>query len=387
MTSVSRRTRYFAIALLLLAVLAAAAFAYREQLARLSAVLTLFDQDRIVDNFSHMDALFETRPIPVQREAVPLPEGPRLAMPDDWEDWLGRRAVTGAIVLKDGERVHESYHLGTGQDDLRISWSVAKSYLSALVGIVHAQGKIDDLDDPVTKYAPRLAGTAYDGATVRNVLQMSTGVVFDEDYLDFWSDINKMGRVLALGASMDAFAAGLTETDAPPGDHWRYVSIDTHILSMVVRGATGGSLPDLLAEELLDPMGVYGDPYYLSDGYGVAFALGGLNMTLRDYARLGELFRNGGRFFGTQIVPEDWVLESTLPSAKTDPGRLQYGYQWWMPADARTGEFMARGIYGQYVYVDRQSGTVVAVTGADLLFRDAGAFDDSLQMFRRLNAL
>lgn len=382
-----RSARILAVLAVVLAVLAGVGFAYREQIVRLGAVLTLFDEDRIVRNFSHMDVLFETVPIPVSRRADPLPEAPALTLPEDWEPWLQRRAVTGAIVLKDGQRVHESYHLGTGRDDLRISWSMAKSYLSALVGIVVTQGKIDSLDDQVTKYAPRMAGSAYDGATVRNVLQMSTGVVFDEDYLDFWSDINKMGRVLALGASMDAFAADLTETEAPPGEAWKYVSIDTHVLAMVVRGATGRSLPDLLGEDLLTPMGVYGEPYYLSDGYGVAFALGGLNMTLRDYARLGEMFRNGGRLSGRQIVPEAWVIESTTPSARTAPGKLQYGYQWWMPADAHDGEFMARGIYGQYIYVDRPSGTVVAVTAADLTFREAGAFDDSLQMFRRIAAL
>ncbi|MBV6635834.1 MAG: serine hydrolase [Mameliella sp.] len=349
--------------------------------------MTLFDEGEIVDNFSHMDRLFETVPIPVTTRAEPLPVGPAMEMPAEWQDWLDRRAVTGAIVLRNGEVVHESYHLGTGAEDLRISWSVAKSYLSALFGILVAQGHVDSLDDPVVKYAPQLKGSAYEGATIRNVLQMSTGVVFDEDYLDFWSDINKMGRILALGGSMDGFAAGLTETDQPPGERWRYVSIDTHVLSMVARGATGKQLPDLLAENLLDPMGTYGKPYYLSDGYDVAFALGGLNLMLRDYARLGEMFRDGGRLQGKQIVPEDWVIESTTPSARTAPGRLQYGYQWWMPSDARDGEFMARGIYGQYVYVDRQSGTVVAVTGADRRFREAGAFDDALQMFRRLAGL
>jgi len=226
--------------------------------------------------------------------------------------------------------------------------------------------------------------SAYDAATLRNVLQLSTGVVFDEDYLDFWSDINKMGRILALGGSMDDFATDLTETDLPPGEAWRYVSIDTHVLSMVLRGATGRTLPDLLAEHLLNPMGTYGNPYYLSDGYGVAFALGGLNVTLRDYARLGEMFRNGGRLQGRQIVPEDWVRDSTTPSAKTAPGALQYGYQWWIPADARDGEYMARGIYGQYVYINPKRETVVAITAADLGFREDGAFEDALQMLRRL---
>ncbi|MBY6162825.1 beta-lactamase family protein [Mameliella alba] len=379
------KRRLAAFVLILLAALAGAGFAFRNELTRLRATMTLFDETEIVHNFSHMDQLFESVPIPVHSRATPLPQGRPLEPPADWQAWLDRRAVTGAIVLRDGKIVHESYHLGTQPEDLRISWSVAKSYLSALFGILLAQGHVDSLDDPVVKYAPHLKDSAYDRATIRNVLQMSTGVIFDEDYLDFWSDINKMGRILALGGSMDGFAAGLTQTDQAPGQQWRYVSIDTHVLSMVARGATGKRLPDLLAEDLLMPMGVYGKPYYLTDGYGIAFALGGLNLMLRDYARLGDMFRDYGRLQGKQIVPEDWVIESTTPSARTAPGKLQYGYQWWMPSDAREGEFMARGIYGQYVYVDRQSGTVVAITAADRAFREAGAFDDALQMFRRLS--
>ncbi|WP_417210130.1 serine hydrolase domain-containing protein [Antarctobacter sp.] len=378
------RRRAASIGLILLIGIAGAGYVYREEVHRLRATMTLFDEGEIVENFSHMDRLFETVPIPVQTRATGLLRGPDMALPAQWQDWLTRRAVTGVIVLKDGTVRHESYHLGTGPDDLRISWSIAKSYLSSLFGMLLAQGDVDSLDDPVTKYAPALVGSAYDGASIRNVIQMSTGVVFDEDYLDFWSDINKMGRVLALGGSMDGFAAGLDARDQPPGEVWRYVSIDTHVLSMVARGATGRDLPDLLAEHVLDPMGVEGEPYYLSDGYGVAFALGGLNMVLRDYARLGEVFRDGGRLNGRQIVPEPWVMESTTPSAKTAPGKLKYGYQWWMPSDARAGEFMARGIYGQYVYVDRQSGTVVAMTAADRNFRETGAFDDALQMLRHL---
>ncbi|WP_323772189.1 serine hydrolase [Antarctobacter sp.] len=378
------RRRAAAMGLILLIGVAGTGYGYRDEVQRLRATMTLFDEGEIVENFSHMNRLFETVPIPVQTRATPLPRRPDMTMPPEWQDWLTRRAVTSVIVLKDGAVRHESYHLGTGPDDLRVSWSIAKSYLSSLFGILLAQGHVGSLDDPVTKYAPGLMGSAYDGATIRNVLQMSTGVVFDEDYLDFWSDINKMGRILALGGSMDGFAAGLDARDQPPGGVWRYVSIDTHVLSMVARGATGRDLPDLLTEYLLDPMGVEGEPYYLSDGYGVAFALGGLNMVLRDYARLGEVFRDGGRLNGRQIVPETWVMESTAPSAKTAPGKLKYGYQWWMPSDAREGEFMARGIYGQYVYVDRQSGTVVAMTAADRSFRKAGAFDDALQMLRRL---
>ena len=365
---------------------AAIGFWKREEMARLMAVNTLFAEDRIVWNFSHMAELFRTVPIPVDGAPEPLPEGPAMVLPEGWQDWLDRRAVTGVVVLHDGAVVHEGYHMGTAREDARISWSVAKSYLSALFGILHAQGAIESLEDPVVRYAPTLKGGAYDKARVIDVLQMSSGVSFDEDYLDFWSDINKMGRVLALGSSMDGFTADLSGTFAEPGAQWQYVSIDTHVLGMVLRGATGRDIASLMGEHVLGPLGAYGEPRYITDGYGVAFVLGGLLLTTRDYARMGEMFRQDGVFMGRQIVPADWARASTTPSARTAPGDWQYGYQWWIADDAPEGEFMARGTYGQYVYVDKASGVVIALNAADRAFRQAGADDDALQMFRRVAA-
>ncbi|SEK93417.1 CubicO group peptidase, beta-lactamase class C family [Roseivivax marinus] len=365
--------------------LGAVALWKKEELSRLLAVNRLFDADRIVWNFSHMDALFETVTVPRDgADVISLSLGPPLDPPDGFRDWLDRRAVTGLVVLSDGERVLEDYRLGTDADDLRISWSVAKSFLSALVGVIVEDGDIPDLDAPVTEYVPGLAGSAYDGVTIRQVMQMTSGVEFDEDYLDFWSDINRMGRVLALGRSMDGFAAGLEDRVRAPGEAWEYVSIDTHVLAMVVRGATGRALPTLMSERIMTPLGVERDPYYITDGYGTAFALGGLNMTTRDYARMGQMVANGGTLGGRRIVPAEWIAESTTPSAPTAPGAIGYGYQWWIPADARPGEVLARGIYGQYVYIDSAANVVVAINAADRRFREDGAFEDALQMMRAL---
>lgn len=371
--------------LILLIVAAGLAVWKREQIARLHAVITLFEADRIVGNFSHMDQAFLTAPVPRGDGPVaPLPPGQAADLPAEVTDWIETRSVTGLLVLKDGQLVHESYHQGTGPDDLRISWSMAKSYLSVLFGVLHDEGVIPDLYAPVTEYAPELAGSAYDGATILDVLQMSSGVTFDEDYLDFWSDINKMGRVLALGRSMDGFAAALTEQDAPPGQAWHYVSIDTHIVGMVIRGATGRGVPELLAEKVIGPLGVEAAPYYVTDGYGVAFVLGGLNATLRDYARFGLMVEQGGVLDGRRIVSEAWITQSVVPSAKTAPGKTGYGYQWWIPKSPRPGEVYARGIYGQYIYIDRTRNLVIATTGADRLFREPGVHDGNIAVFRAI---
>ncbi len=382
-----KRLMWFGWRALMFLALAAAALALwkRQEIARLLAVNSLFSENRIVVNFSSMDSIFPNRRM--QRGDAPpspLPRGTPVRLPDAVDNWIRARNVTALVVLKDGRIVADDYFLGTGPDDLRISWSVAKSWLSALFGILLEEGAIGSLDDPVTGYVPELRGSAYEGATIRNVLNMASGIAFNEDYLDYHSDINRMGRVLALGGSMDAFATGQNRRRDEPGRSWLYVSIDTHVIGMVIRGATGRSIPELMEEKLIVPMGLEKAPYYITDGKGVAFVLGGLNMTTRDYARLGLMFLQDGELNGRRIVPRAWVAASTAPSAPTEPGAEQYGYQWWLPADAAEGEFFARGIYGQYVYVNRPRGVVIAVNAADRGFREEGVAEQNIAMFRQI---
>lgn len=356
----------------------------RDEIARLWAVNGLFEAESIVQNFSHMDTLFFHRALSRGEGPVsPLPPGPPAPLTPEVQKWIKDRSVTGLVALKNGALVHESYYLGTGAEDLRISWSVAKSFLSALFGVIEAEGAIASLDDPVVKYAPLLAGSAYDGATIRDVLTMSSGVEFNEDYLDFNSDINKMGRVLALGGSMDGFAAGLKERAAEPGARFHYVSIDTHVLGMVIRGATGQDIPELLESRILHPLGLEAAPYYLTDGDGVSFVLGGLNLRTRDYARFGQMVLRGGKWQGIQVVPEPWVIAMTSPQARDGSA---YGFQWWIPPDASPGEVMAQGIYGQYIYINPGLGVVIAVNSADRGFEDPGVYDGNIARLRAMAA-
>lgn len=369
--------------LLLVIVIAGLAAWKAEEVNRLMSVLSLFSEEKIVSNFSTMDAAFLSVNLG-DNDTPPsdLTVGAAQPLPPEVDQWVNDRAVTGLVVLKNGVLVFEDYYSGTAANDLRINWSVSKSYLSALFGILLAEGGFESLDEPVTKYAPTLSDTAYKDARIKDVLQMSSGVQFDEDYLAFFSDINKMGRVLALGGSMDRFAAKQNNSFAAPGDRWRYVSIDTHVIGMVIRGATGRDIPDLLAEKIIDPMGLEVAPYYLTDGYGVAFVLGGLNTTTRDNARFGQMMANGGRWNGQQIVPQQWVDASTTASANTNAGQIGYGYQWWIPVGSQPGQFMARGIYGQYIYIDRINNVVIAVHSADRNFRDPGVSVENETIFR-----
>lgn len=356
----------------------------RDDIARLLAVNSLFDADRVVHNFSHMDDLFFHAPLSRGNGPVsPLPMGTQATLSAEAEQWIKDRTVTGLVMLKNGQVVQDRYFQGTTADDLRISWSVAKSFLSSLWGVLDAEGLMPPLDAQVVDFAPGLKGSAYDGATIRDVMTMSSGVAFNEDYLDFWSDINRMGRVLALGGSMDDFAASLKTREAAPGSRWHYVSIDTHVIGMVIRGATGKDMNDLMNTRILEPLGLEAAPYYLTDGDGVSFVLGGLNLRTRDFARLGQMILQGGQWQGKQVVPAAWVKAMTSPQPKD--GTL-YGFQWWIPPNPTPGEVMAEGIYGQWIYINPALGVVIAVNSADLGFEGDGVNDATIAMLRAMAA-
>lgn len=350
------------------------------KIQRLKTVNSLFDEDKIVQNFSHMDAAFLHNDLEISGEPFVWPEAPE-ALPEtvkiagkdqNLEKLLGLMETTAFIVIKDGKILNENYYLGTEKDDLRISWSVAKSFMSGLYGQALQDGDIISLDDTVETYVPAFKGSAYEGASIRNVLNMASGVKFNEDYMDPKSDINKMGRVLGLGQSMDAFAAGLTERETEPGTRWQYVSIDTHVAAMVLRAATGKSLHTMFNETYGANLGFGKAPYYLTDGENVAFALGGLNLRTRDYAKFGQLFLQKGQWNGKQVVPAEWVADSTRFSAPSMSDRgVGYGYQWWVPMPQEgpnKGDFFAVGIYGQYIYVNPEANIVIAKNAAHRTF-------------------
>ncbi len=355
-------------------------------LKRLFAVNTLFSAKKIIHNFSNMDQAFLNTPVSRGDAAVSeFCPGNRLPLTLEIEKWIFECQVTALVVLKDAKLAYQNYYLGTHENDLRISWSVAKSFLSALTGILLEEGEIEDLDDLVVKYVPSLEKSAYESVSLRNILQMSSGVLFDEEYLDKNSDINRMGRELALGGTLDGFAKSLKQRFAEPGEIMQYVSIDTHVIGMVLRGATGRSIPDLLSDKIIKHLGFEREPYYLTDGEGVAFALGGLNLTTRDYARFGLMIQQDGEYGGKQVVPKSWIRKSTMASSKTLPGEDRYGYQWNIASNnPKKGEFFARGVYGQYIYIDRNARVVIAVNSANRNFLNDGVGDYNIEVFRTI---
>ncbi len=293
----------------------------------------------------------------------------------DSEVFLEDTATVGLLVVQDDRILLERYQRGHSAAGRHIAWSVSKSVVSALFGIAVAEGHVRDIMQPVTDYLPELEGSGYDGVPIKHVLQMSSGVRFNEDYGDPFSDINRMGRAMAMGSTLLEFAATLTR-EREPGTVQHYVSIDTQVLGTILVRATGQSLASLTSEKLWRPLGMESDAYWMLDGAGMEMAFGGLNGSLRDYSRFGRLYLNGGSWNGRQIVPEAWVNASITPdAAHLMPGpkpntsnQMGYGYQWWIPAQP-DGDFMALGVYNQMIYVDPRNRLVIVKNSANRDFQ------------------
>ena len=329
-------------------------------------------------NFRQLSTVYPVRVIRRAPTPSPLPAGPAIELPESFEfqgatlntaAFLAEMETTGLIVIRDGRVAYERYSLGNDATTQSIAWSVSKSFASALIGIAVGEGAIASVEDPVTRYAPELAGGAYDGVRLKDVLQMSSGARWNEDYSDPNSDVGAYGRVMSTGGSLDAFAAGLVR-EREPGTFNRYNSTDTHVLGLVLRRATKRSLAEYLCEKLWQPLGMEADGFWMVDAMGAEMAGVGLNAVLRDYARLGCCYLNGGAWNGVQVVPREWVAASVTPDAPhLMPGPratallpMGYGYQWWVPDDS--GAYSAIGVYNQFVWVDPASRTVIAKTSA-----------------------
>jgi len=254
-----------------------------------------------------------------------------------------------------------------------MSMSVAKSFISALVGIALSEGAIKSLQDPINRYVPKLAGSAYEGVCIKDVLQMSSGARWNEDYTDPTSEIFGLSAALGAGGSLDDFMSKMVR-ERTPGTLCMYDSADTQALAMLVAGATGRSITDYMQEKLYEPLGMESPGYWITDSVGREMAFAGLLLTARDFAKLGELYRNGGKWNGRQIVPSEYVAASVKADAPhLMPGRPMvgdhalgpgYGYQWWLP-EGDLGDFSGIGVYNQYVYVDPSRGVVIVKLSAN----------------------
>ena len=371
---------------------------YKRELDRLSFASSLFTGAEQYENFGRMADMFPVATMHAAETPFEFADGAPIGLPDsftygdqsvDTEAFLAETDTSALLVLKDGKVRFERYMLTGGRNVNWMSMSVAKSFVSAAIGIAVEEGHIKSIEEPVTAYAPSLAGSAYDGVRIKDILQMSSGARWNEDYGDPDSDINRFGRILALGGSLNAFAATL-EGEREPGTYNHYNSTDTQVLGLLLTKATGRSVTGYMEEKLWKPLGAESDAYWLIDDEGMEMVFGGLNATARDYAKLGELYRLGGVWQGKQLVPAEWVRASTTPDAPhLMPGNnpasafpLGYGYQWWI-IESTEREFSAIGVYNQFIYVNPARDLVIVKLSANSDY----ATSDDPSAFRELETI
>ncbi|MEQ8279435.1 MAG: serine hydrolase domain-containing protein [Deltaproteobacteria bacterium] len=303
--------------------------------------------------YQSVERLGPTRTVAAAETASELPAGDPLPSIQytvdgktfDTDGFVAHNHVVGLLVIKDGRVVLERYEGGNDANTRWISFSVTKSIVSLLIGAAVKDGKIGSVNDPVTKYLPNLAGSAYDGVTVENVLQMASGVEWNEDYADPESDIGKTARFTA--PEHLAYLASKPRA-AEPGTKFNYNTGETHLVGAMLRSAIGGDLAPYLSEKIWKPFGMQRDAVWpLLEKDGAEHGGCCLAATLRDYGRVGMFTLASG-----DALPADWMKQSTTPS-KGYPG---YGYLWWL----KDGTYAAAGIFGQSIWVSPQDGLVIA---------------------------
>jgi CubicO group peptidase (beta-lactamase class C family) len=330
-----------------------------------------------VNTFRHTERLFPVRVVKHGTVLALPPAQRRLSRVEftsagksyDLIDYMALNRVTALLVLKNDKLAYEDYEMGNTEKTRWMSMSIAKSITSSLVGAAIEDGHIKSIDDPLTQYVAALKGSAYDGVSIRYLLQMASGVKWDETYTNPASDRRRMldaqiaqqpGAIMQLMAKLPRAAA--------PGSIWNSSTGETFVAGAVVRAAVGRPLADYLSERIWTKAGMESDAtWWLESPDGVEIGGSGLSATLRDYGRFGLFLMNDGVVGGEKILPDGWVRDAG--SSKIIGGKVvDYGYMIWpfaaRPGAVNHGAFQALGIYGQHIYVNRRERVVIVVWSA-----------------------
>lgn len=315
--------------------------------------------------YQHINKLFETFPVKAGGKVHKLERSPKTldnftytfgGQTHKWADFFERTKANAAIVLKDGKIVSEVYRNGSDPSTRFIVYSMSKSVMSVLTGLAVEDGLMK-VDDQVVKFIPELKGTAYDGVTIQNLLTMRSGARWTEAYAP-GSELDKV-RDASTNQATQYYEDYALKTDraAEPGSKFNYSTLETGVLGWALERAVKGPVPQYMSNRLWKPAGMEFDGYWMAEGpegkqrpwFGA-----GYNSTLRDFGRLGQLMLDGGKVEGRQVVPAAWAKLTT-----TNPDNGNYMYLWW-PVEGVNG-FSARGTYGQSLFADRDTNTVIVV--------------------------
>ncbi len=348
-----------------------------------------------VNTFRHIDQIFPSAIVKRGTQVLTLPKGPRPLADISFEsggqqmhlsDYIRLNRVAGLLILKNRQILLERYEFGNTAETRWVSFSVVKSITSTLAAAAMQDGLIKSLDDPVTRYLPHLRGSGYDGASVRNVLQMASGVRWNETYTDPASDRRKMldlqmekrpGVLLQYMARLGRAAA--------PGTRWNYNTGETYVLGALVRAAVKRPLSEYLSEKIWSKFGMESDATWWTESPGgIEFGGSGFAATLRDYARFGEFVLEGGLAQGKPVVPSGWFPDAGQPK-RVGNSVVPYGYMWWSEPG---GAFRAFGIFGQSVYINPREHVVIVVWSAQqqptgsAIVSDTGFFDNAIRAMK-----
>lgn len=332
------------------------------------------EPDIQVRTFRNIDRLFPVRTVRRGGRVEPLPPADKPlgvvrieshGKTYDLYDYLSLNRVSGLLVLKDGKIALERYELGNTETTRWMSMSMVKSICSTLVGAAIRDGSIRSIDGPLTRYLPTLAGTAYDGVTVRNLLQMASGVRWNETYTNPASDRRRMleAQIEGRPGSIMELMRSLPRA-AEPGTVWNYNTGETQVAGELIHAATKRTVSDYLSERIWSKVGMESDAtWWLESPDGQEIGGSGLSATLRDYGRFGLFCLRGG----PGVLPDGWFAEAG--SAKVIGGKpVGYGYMWWIPNAAANpilkDAYWANGIFGQSILISPPEHAVIVVWSA-----------------------
>lgn len=325
--------------------------------------LLFWTQDEKERRFAKMHAIYPSHLVKSGADVLWLNKIEAIA--PKWEDetnlqsYMADNHVKGMIVLQNNTILLEEYAEDVNENTLWTSFSVAKSISSMLLGAALKDGAIKSLDDRLDEYISEFKGEDYGQVTVRQLLTMTSGIAWNEDYTDENSDVAQMYLKPCEGkeAHILTYMKSLKSV-ANPGEKWNYSTGETDLLGILIQKATGKSLAEYLSEKIWIPWGMESCAYWLADECSELNIGGsGLSATLRDYARLGTVMLNNSELYGEKLLADEWLENATEMLFKTGEGDGGYGYLWWK---AGNGSYLAVGIFGQMIYINPAKNLVIA---------------------------
>ena len=323
--------------------------------------LLLWSQSQRDAAFRALDRLpflAKHRVVPAGNAPSALPPGPPLKLALDVDAYMAGQRSAALLIVHDGKLRLERYGLDFDAQGRWTSFSVAKSITSTLVGAALKDGHIRSMDDKVSDYIPEMKGSAYDDVSLRQLLTMTSGVKWNEDYADPNSDVNRFNNHQPA-PGVDALVSYMRKLprEVPPGTRWLYSTGETNLVGILVNRAVKKPLADYLSEKIWKPAGMEQKATWILSKTGQEISGCCIQAASRDFARFGQFILNGAAVGGTSIVPDGWLEQATTTRVPIGEPGLGYGYQWWT---YDSGAFKARGIFGQGIFIDPRRKLVIA---------------------------